>query len=188
MNQDKLQWNIVGFVDDQKAGQSVDGYPVLGTVEWLRGWKKQVYVTCAIGAGKTRKAIWDRVAGGDHIQPATIIDPTAIIGRGCEVGLGTIICAGTVLAIAVKTGFNCIINLNCTLGHDAVLESYCTVHPGSNLSGRVHIGTCTDIGTGSKVIQGITVSPNAILGAGTVVAQNIIVPGTYVGVPARKVK
>lgn len=97
-----------------------------------------------------------------------------------------IICAGTVLAIASKPGFNSIINLNCIIGHDTVLEEFCTVHAGTNISGKVYVGVCTDIGTDTRIIQGKKIVSGSILGAGTVVVKDIIKPGTYVGVPVHE--
>lgn len=188
MNLIKPVWNILGFVDDGKVGEEVDGYPVLGSVEWLCGYSKEIYVTCAIANGEIKEHIWNRLSQNASIHAATLIDPNAIIGKGCTVGEGSIICAGTVLTIATRLGKNCIVNLNCTVGHDTIFGDFCTVHPGSNISGKVVIGNKTLIGTGTKVIQGLNIAPGAILGAGAVVIRDISEPGTYVGVPAKRIK
>lgn len=188
MNLQYPQWNILGFVDDNHAGENVDGYPVLGTIEWLKQYPSDIYTTCAIGTGATRKKIWEKLSGNENIHPATLIDPAVIVGKDVVIGEGSILCAGTVLTIAVKTGFNCIVNLNCTLGHDAVLQDYSTIHPGCNISGKVSIGECCDIGTGTKIIQGKNIAPYTIIGAGSVVVKNLEESGTYVGVPVKKIK
>ena len=187
MNGQSPQWDIMGFVDDALAGKRVDGYPVLGTIEWLKEYPEDIWVTCAIGTGYVRKRIWSSLAECGNIHPATLIDPSVIIGKNSEIGEGSIICAGTILAIAAKPGFNSIINLSCTIGHDTVLEECCTVHPGTNISGKVHVGSCTDIGTGTKVIQGLTICAGCMIGAGSVVVRNIMEPGTYVGVPVKRI-
>ncbi len=186
MNQCCQEWNILGFVDDDKAGQTVDGYPVLGEVEWLQKHSRNIYATCAIGTGSVRKRIWRKLSNLHDLRFATIVDPMATVGNGCIVGEGSIICAGTILTVAVKVGFNCILNLNCTVGHDAVIDECCTLQPGSNISGHVHIGAGTDIGTGTKIIPGIDIAEGTILGAGSVVVRNIQESGTYAGVPARR--
>lgn len=188
MNQQVLQWDILGFADDRLAGKTVDGYPVLGTVGWLSEYPEEIWVTCAVGTGQIRKKIWERIAGNEKLHPATLIDPAVIVGKNCKIGAGSVICAGTVLAIASKLGFNSIVNFNCTIGHDAVLEEFCTVHPGTNISGKVHVGACTDIGTGTCIIQGKKIVAGSILGAGAVVVKDIEEVGTYIGVPAKKIK
>mgnify|MGYP000867101877 FL=1 len=176
-------WELLGFVDDGAAvqGRTVDGYPVLGPVSWLEAVTDELYVVCSIGTGRVRKQVMERVLANPHLRPAVLIDPAAIVGRNAQVGPGCVVCAGTVLAISSRLEAR-------TVGHDTVLEPYCTVHPGSNLSGRVHVGACTDIGTGTKIIQGLAVCPGCTLGAGTVVVRDITEPGTYAGVPARRIK
>ena len=183
-------WELLGFVDDGAAvqGRTVDGYPVLGPVSWLEAVTDELYVVCSIGTGRVRKQVMERVLANPHLRPAVLIDPAAIVGRNAQVGPGCVVCAGTVLAISSRLEAHTIVNLNCTVGHDTVLEPYCTVHPGSNLSGRVHVGACTDIGTGTKIIQGLAVCPGCTLGAGTDVVRDITEPGTYAGVPARRIK
>ena len=78
--------------------------------------------------------------------------------------------------------------MNSTIGHDTILESYCTLHPGANVSGKVVVGARSLLGTGTRVIQGLSIAADVVLGAGTVVIRDIKESGTYVGVPARKIK
>ena len=117
------QWNILGFVDDdeKKIGTLIDGCKVLGNIEWLKNYDKEIHVTCAVGTGQVRKKIWERLAENRKLLRGTVIDPAAIIGKDCIIGEGSIICAGAVITINAKLGINCILNLNCTVGHDAVL-------------------------------------------------------------------
>ena len=188
MNLIKPVWNILGFVDDGKVGEEIDGYPVLGSVEWLRSYPKEIYVTCAIANGEIKERIWNCLLQNVSIHMATLIDPSAIIGRNCIIGEGCIICAGTVLTVNCKLGKNCIANLNCTFGHDTVLGDFCTVHPGCNVSGKVNVGARSILGTGTKIIQGMKIAPDTVFGAGAVVVNNTEESGTYVGVPAKRVK
>ena len=183
------QWDLLGFVDDtaEMQGTMVDGYQVLGPVSALSEWAEETWVVCSIGTGKTRKRVMEEVLRNPKLRAATLIDPAAIVGRNTQVDEGCIVCAGTVLTVSCRLEAHTIVNLNCTIGHDTVLEPFCTVHPGTNLSGKVRVGACTDIGTGTKIIQGLTVCPGCTLGAGSVVVRDITEPGTYVGVPAKRV-
>ena len=47
---------------------------------------------------------------------------------------------------------------------------------------------CVDIGTGTKIIQHITIGNNTIIGAGAVVIRNIESNVTAVGSPAKVIK
>lgn len=183
-------WELLGFVDDtpEKLGTVVDGYPVLGPVSSLSSVTEETWVVCSIGTGRTRRRVMERVLENPVLKAATLIDPAVIVGRNAWVGEGCVVCAGTVLAISSRLEPHVIVNLNCTIGHDTVLEPFCTVHPGSNLSGKVRVGACTDIGTGTKIIQGLTVCSGCTLGAGAVVVRDLAEPGTYVGVPVKRIE
>jgi serine acetyltransferase len=44
------------------------------------------------------------------------------------------------------------------------------------------------LGSGSKVLPGVHIADDVIVGAGAVVRDHIAEPGTWVGVPARRVR
>lgn len=81
-----------------------------------------------------------------------------------------------------------IINLDTTVGHDAILDSFVTVYPGCNISGNVHIGQLCEIGTGTQVIQGLSIGDSTVVGADSVVIRDLPANCTAVGVPAKPVK
>lgn len=180
-------WNIVGFVDDSKklVKQEFSGYKVLGTTEWLKNQK--LYVVVAIGDPNIKAKTIEKI---NHvgIYFATLVHPNVIMSDTSEIGVGTIICAGTIITVNAKIGNHIIINLDCTIGHDAVIKDYSTLLPSVNVSGCVNIDSHVNIGTGSAIIQNISICKNVILGAGTVVVKDINEAGTYVGVPARRVR
>ena len=74
---------------------------------------------------------------------------------------------------------------NCTLGHDSVYGDYCVINPGVNVSGKVHVKECCDLGTGSKIIQQLTVGPNTVIGAGAAVIRDVPADCLAVCVPAK---
>ena len=105
-----------------------------------------------------------------------------------QLGRGNIICAGTILTVNIQIEDFCIINLDCTIGHDDVLDSFVTIYPSVNVSGNVHVGQCSELGTGTQIIQGIKIKEETIIGAGSVVVKNIDESGTYVGTPVKRIK
>lgn len=180
-------WNLLGFLDDNKAVNTrIDGYPVLGDLSWL-DQHEDVYTICSVGTGRARKKIVEKMAK-KHAKFATLIDPDAVAIKDSAVGEGSVVCAGSILAINSKVGDHVIINLSCTIGHDDIIDSFCTVNPGVNISGKVHLCECVDVGTGVKIIQGKTICENVVLGAGSVVVKDIDSPGTYVGVPVKRLE
>lgn len=44
-----------------------------------------------------------------------------------------------------------------TVGHGAKIDNYVTINPGCNISGDVYIENFSNIGTGTKIIQGVKI-------------------------------
>lgn len=180
-------WNLKGFIDDNEKlwGKQEDEYLVLGGCEYLKQ-QKDAYAVCAVGNAKVRKQIIEKLSNSG-VQFATIVDPSVILSKSVSIGEGTIICAGTIATVDISIGKHVIINLDCTLGHDDIIEDYVTIYPSVNVSGNALIGERSEIGTGTQVIQAKKIVKNTIVGAGAVVIRDINESGTYVGSPARKI-
>ena len=181
-------WELKGFIDDNEAlwGTSEGGYPVLGGTDFLIQ-QGAVYAACAVGASATRKRVVEKYHGS-AVKFATLVDPSVLHSQRVKIGEGTIICAGSILTVDIEIGNHVIINLDCTVGHDDRIQDFVTLYPSVNVSGNVLLGECTELGTGMQIIQGKSVAPNTIIGAGSVVVRDIVEPGTYVGCPAKKIK
>lgn len=180
-------WKIKGFIDDDeiKWGAKEDEYLVLGGCEYLKQ-QNDAYAVCAVGNAKVRRQIIGKLSGSGVLF-ATIVDPSVILSKRVSIGEGTIICAGTIATVDISIGKHVIINLDCTLGHDDVIEDFVTIYPSVNVSGNVIVGECCELGTGTQVIQGKKIVKNTIVGAGAVVIRDINESGTYVGSPTRKI-
>lgn len=188
INEKELTWNLKGFIDDNASlwGTKEDEYEVLGGCEHLKQLG-EVYAVCAVGSARVRKMIIKKFKDS-KVQFATLIDPSVIVSKRAEIGEGTIICAGTIVTVDVEIGNHVIINLDCTIGHDDVIEDYVTIYPSANVSGNVVVGEGSELGTGMQIIQGKNVAAGVVIGAGAVVVKNIDEVGTYVGSPANKIR
>ena len=181
-------WNLKGFIDDNENlwGTDEGDYPVWGGCDYLKTLG-EVYAVCAVGVAKVRKLITEKFKESS-VKFATVIDPSVLISEKAEIGEGTIVCAGTIITVDIKIGNHVILNLDCTVGHDDILENFVTVYPSVNISGNVRVGECSELGTGTQIIQGKSIVPNTIIGAGAVVVKDCVESGTYVGSPAKKIK
>lgn len=190
INEKQQIWEIRGFIDDNETlwGTVCGGYPVLGGLTYLQESDQEVWCVCAVGNAVVRKKIIERLKGITRISFATLTDPKADISGRVSIGEGSIICAGNIITVDVCIGRYNIINLDCTIGHDAVLDDFVTLYPSVNVSGQVNIGECTEIGTGANIIQGKVIGAKAVIGAGAVVIDDIGDGCTAVGSPARVVK
>lgn len=181
-------WNLKGFIDDNetKWGAKEDEYLVLGDCEYLKQ-QENAYAVCAVGNAKVRKQIIEKLSNSG-VRFATIVDPSVILSKSVSIGEGTIICAGTIITVDIEIGNHVIINLDCTLGHDDVIEDFVTIYPSVNVSGNVSVGECCELGTGMQIIQGKNIGDYSIVGAGAVVVKNIPSKCTAVGSPAKPIK
>lgn len=133
-----------------------------------------------IGDNSLRKKIAERFSG---LPFPNIIHSSVTMGESSRNNLsgskGNILCAGSRLTCDVTIGDFNIINLNATVTHDCVLESFIHVSPGANISGNVFIGEKTMIGTNAAVINGrssekrLTIGREAVIGIGALVMSNI---------------
>ncbi|MEQ8459902.1 MAG: acetyltransferase [Sandaracinaceae bacterium] len=180
---------VVGFLDGDEGrhGQLVHGLPVLGGADWLRG-RDDVSVVIGVGNPVVRRKIAFELAEATDAKFATLQHPRAWVGRNVAIGDGSILCAGVQVTCDISLGRHVILNLNTTVGHDAVIGDFVTVAPGVSISGAVRCGEGTDLGTGSSLIQSVEIGAWSVVGAGSVVVKPIPANVTAVGVPAKVIK
>lgn len=183
------KWNILGFVDDGiEKGTFVQGYQMLGDVDYLQSVSTPTDVVCAIGNAGIRCRIIEKISKNKSLSFPNLMDPDVIYSDSVHIGQGNIICAGTILSVNVKIEDFCLIDWNCTVGHEAEINSFVTLYPSVNVSGSTIIKDVTEIGTGSHIIQGKVIGSRSIIGAGAVVIKDIPDCCTAVGNPAKPIK
>lgn len=187
INEHKEEWNLLGFVDDDEniQGKLINGYNVLGKLEYLLNYNKEVYVVCAIANCKVKKAMVNHLQENKNIKFATLIHPSVNINKTVEIGQGSIIYNGVILTANIKIGNQVIISPKCGIGHDSVIEDYVTLLWNVNVSGSVKIGQGSTLGSGSTIIQGLEIGKNSFIGAGAAVIRDIEENKIAVGVPSK---
>ena len=172
------------FLDDNAVGSCM-GFSIVGKcseIEKMNDGNTDFVI--GIGNNAIRKVIAERY----DVKWATLIHPSAQIAANTSIGEGSVIMAGAVVNACATVGKHCIVNTGAIVEHDNVLENYVHISPSATLGGAVHIGEQTHVGIGSTVINNINVCDSCIIGAGATVIRDINDKGTYVGVPARKIK
>ncbi len=187
INAEKKQFNLLGFVDDDKnfRNSEINGYPVLGTIESVSKFPHSK-IALGIGIPKIKRKIIEKIKTQD--QFVTLIHPSSQVGRTVELGLGCIVTAGCVLTTNIKVGFHVLFNWNCTVGHDSLIGNFCSLFPDVNISGGVKIGAGCELGTKTVVIPKKSIGDWTITGAGSVVISDVESNLTIAGVPARVIK
>lgn len=188
INNVRPTWNLLGFIDDNEGvwGMKYHEKRVLGGLESLILFGRDVYVVIAISNGKIKRKIAESLQG--RCRFATIISPKVRLHDFMTVGEGTIIYEGSVLTTDIKIGKHVLISPKCGIGHDSIISDYSSLLWNVNISGRDLIEEEVLIGSAATVLQNLTVGRNSTLGAGTVVTKDIPSYSTAVGIPASIIK
>lgn len=179
-----------GFIVDSAylaRATTVNGLPVLGDFDWLDAHASDVRVLCGVGDPSIRRRMVER-ATRSGTTFATVVHPRATSSSRVELGMGVVITAGVVMTNNIVIGDHVHVNLNCTIGHDAVLGPFATLAPGVHVSGNVTVGEGAYIGTGAVILETMSVGRWSIVGAGAVVNRDVPSDTTAVGLPAKVIK
>ena len=177
---------VLGFLDDSVSlPQDILGIPILGKVEEYTKYPNAAFIK-GIGSSAVREKISHILEG---VRFYTAIHPTAVISElGTQIGEGSVVMANAVVNPSAHIGKHCIINTTAVAEHDNCIGNFSHISVGAKLGGNVKLGAHTWVGIGSTVSNNITICDRCMIGAGAVVINDIKESGTYVGVPARKIK
>ncbi|MEI5993369.1 acetyltransferase [Candidatus Enterococcus mansonii] len=181
------QYNLVGFYDDSKIGQVVCNVPVISNIDQLELANSPVNAVLGIAEPKIKEQIIKRLSRNSNIRFPNLIDPKAELGINIELGIGNVVMTNATFTADIKVGNFNMFNIGSTVGHDVEIGSYNSIYPSVNLSGGTILSNKAELGVGTKVIQGITIGEGAIIGAGSVVINNIDKHEKVVGVPAKRI-
>lgn len=184
------------FVASDEApniGQVIHGVEVMGESQFFaKHFNTSLKLFIAVGSPELKQKLRDKCLSKlNAVSFPSLVHPSAIFDSrigAIHIGAGAIICAGTVLTTDVHLGEFVHLNLNCTIGHDAVLGDFSTLSPGVHISGGVQLGANCFIGTGAVILENARAPSNTVIGAGATVVKSLVESGTYVGTPARLLK
>ena len=169
--------NIPCFVDDQYITK--DTFP-------LSSFDPTEYeVLVAVGSSKDRYDIVQKLP--KTTKYFTFIHPTALIAGDVKIGEGSFIGAYSILTTNIKIGKHTLLNRGNQIGHDTTIGDYFSAMPGAIVSGNVTIYDLVYMGTNSSIKEKISIHSLSTIGSNAAVVKHINEPGTYVGVPAKKI-
>lgn len=182
-------WQVRGFVDDNPALQTVDGFPVVGDIEWLKKIGAPINLIVAVGDPVKKKKIVNQIKLIPNINYPTFVHPSATILNklNVKIGKGSIISAGCILTTNIEISKHVLINLNVTIGHDVLIGEFSSIMPGANVAGNVIVGNAVLIGSGANILNGLSLGDGSRVGAGAVVTRSVNAEITVVGIPAKDI-
>ena len=122
-----------------------------------------------------------------HQRLATVIHPAAIVSQFSSVASGCFVAASAVIGPMATVGMGVIVNHGAVIDHDVEVGAFSHIAPNASLGGHVKVGQRVLIGSGAVVLPSVVIGNDVTVGAGSVVIANILEPGSYVGIPARKI-
>ena len=136
-----------------------------------------------------RKMIYERIIAKGGCIP-TLIHPSCSISKRSNIGKGVQIMPGCVVQGDTLIGENTVITVNSVIAHSSTIGKHCLISGNVIIGAYSRIGDCTHIGQGATVVSGKVeyIGNNCILGAGSVLLQEMPENTVYVGNPAKEIK
>ena len=186
-------YQVVGFIDSYKeVGSKRNGYEVIGRKEDLPTLIEKFNILggiVAVGDNWLRRNLVHRIL---QIIPnfnfVTVIHPTVVLGKDVSIGKGTVIMARAVVNSNSRIHQHCIINTGSILEHDGELADYSSLAPRVSTGGHFRLGYCSAVSLGANVIENITIDQHTVVGAGSLVMDDLPSRVLAYGSPARVVR
>ncbi len=185
-------YDVAGFFDDfQELGTQTNGGPILGRIDDIEAQHADgTFDTLLVGIGYKhtdfRRQCFERFSPKmifpTLVHPAAHLEPTVTLGAGTVVGAGCVFDEGVLIAE------NCYFNPGCIIAHDTSIGANSFCGPGETLAGFITVEEDCFLGVGTTIIDNVRLTTGTQTGGGTVVTSDIIEPGVYIGVPARKLR
>jgi len=138
----------------------------------------------------------------NHIHEGVKVGDDVTIRSYVELRKGTIVGDGCYIDSGVKSSGQCTIGDNVTIRYNSIIARNVTIKDDVFISPQVMfinipftkkerrptiVGKGAKIGTNATINDGVKIGDGVIIGAKSFVNRDCIEPGTYVGIPARKI-
>lgn len=179
INAVKPVWNIKGYIDDTRGdfGKVVNGYPILGTGDYLKSLDAPVNLVLAMSSPTVKESICHRIKT-DNLHFPSLVHPSARVADNAVIGEGSIISIDCIISVNVNIGRHAFVNMRTVIGHDTVIEDYCSCLVNCIIAGDVWVGRGALLGSGCIIMEKTRIGSEAKIGMGSIV--NFEVPAYHV--------
>jgi sugar O-acyltransferase (sialic acid O-acetyltransferase NeuD family) len=177
---------IDGLLWDDPPVEELYGVPVVGRLDdWPVHLADRTEFVVGLGEPARRAEYGGAIVAADGVL-VSVVHPRATVSPRALLGRGVAIMAGVQVSPAAEVGDYVILNANCTVDHDCVLERGVQFGPGVALAGNVVVEEGAFVGVGATLMPGVRVGAGATVGAGAVVIQDVRAGAKIAGNPARE--
>ena len=170
---------VTFFVDDKYSNNIAKPLSTFNPKEYM--------MIVAVADSKDRARVINKLP--KETKYFTFIHPSAhIMDDNIEIGYGSFIGANSILTTNIKLGNHALLNRGNHIGHDSIAGDFFSMMPCAVIGGNVTLGDNVYLGSCSNVREKIYINSNVIVGMNAAVVKDINKSGTYVGVPAKKIK
>ena len=189
--QEMNEYSLKAFIDikDSEDFIKVNNlfYPIISEDTFLEKCKgRKIKAVIAIADTKITEKIIHKFQ--DICLFPNIIHPSSTIHGRYDLGIGNVISYNCVFTDNITIGSFNRFNVGVSVGHDVVIGDNNQFNPSCKISGNVVIGDANLFGVNSVVLQGVQICDNNTIGASSLILKKINIPGTYIGVPAKRFK
>lgn len=176
--------SFLGFLDDQLAGNTPEGWPILGRVEDAGSHVLASFVV-AVNDPRTRRDVAMRLARAGATRWGTVRHPDVRLHASVRYGIGCSFLGACQVTASVSIGDHCILNRMSQLSHDCSIGSFCSLNPGSCVAGGCRIDDGCELGSMCSIRQNLKIGQGATVGMGAVVVRPADANVVLAGNPAR---
>ena len=173
----QIDQEVTFFVDDEYANEIAKPISEFNPEEYV--------MMVAVADSKARAEIVDKLP--KETKYFTYIHPSALIlDDTIQLGFGSFIGANSILTTNISLGNHTLLNRGNHVGHDVKTGNFLSMMPCAVIGGNVIIGDNVYLGSCSNIKEKIYIASDITIGMNAAVVTNLISPGVYVGVPAKK--
>jgi sugar O-acyltransferase (sialic acid O-acetyltransferase NeuD family) len=188
LNDRKIQFEKLLFIDDKLFGQTINGYPVVSFDEFILLNTSKKFVCIAISDSKIREILFNKLLNFG-IHNWSIISSNSIVLDECNLGENSILAPFVSLTSNISVGKSFHANIYSYVAHDCIIGDFVTFAPGVKCNGNVHIHDYAYLGTGAIIKQGkpnkpLIIGEGSWIAAGAVVTKDVPPFTTVIGNPA----
>ncbi|MGA9356208.1 MAG: hypothetical protein WBV46_21155 [Terriglobales bacterium] len=178
-------FEVAGYLVSNLAKVSQRDSNPLGDLSWLEANHVDA-LAMGIGTPEVRLRLGYELKRRFPLIPwPALIHPSVRYDKSCLFAEGAIICAGTIATVNVRVDEFALVNLSCTIGHEATIGAGSVVNPLTAISGGVKLGKAVLVGTHVAILQYVSIGDQAVVGSGAMVNKDVPPRTTVMGVPAK---